>query len=678
MDKLHTWKNSVAANRKEIGLVVPILLSLVIFSILMRYQGWRSKPLANWDMLVYYLGAQSMIDNGAIMDRGDLSSYGSYQTPGTVYLVLPSSVLVKDARLLSLLGDLFLNTAAMFFLYLIFRQAFGRWMALAACTVYGLSRLVFMGLWPIGHPAYILGALWFLMQWIRKRSGWWLFGALVILAFGLYADLAILPFVFVVPALWLLFRPPVRPAPVLLAAGIGLILWFPYLRFESSRGFSDLKSILFLNPVSQQGESISQTPMYCYASLPGEQDTIDGIYIPFLGNNEGMNRVVFPEPGWEKYHRVCGLLTNLDRNFDEGYFLSASPVINAALWFFFMTGMFVLLGMAVIHGEERIPFLGKIRTLHPAIILGAGMAGSLVMIGVLNPDLLALFSADGQLFQGTRLVVEQIRYYAPLLFSAFLFGVYIGFRSPKRSLQDIVPLAMVWIPWLLLVVLAERTRPERFWWIWPLQAAIMVLAAYQIIEIFSNKAWPKIAMTVALGVLVFPLSFYLPSLRGWIDNGYGGEDNAQFQLADYLHDQLESEGTDKIFLGYDLLSTYYGDKLPEDTRMRAGSWFDLILKTRWGIQNLNQDPAGMDNRDAWRILESENPSLSVPSPWEGFSPVKVFGPYILFRADKRIASFAQGKIPGFTNLCPDIFFPEVSLAFPIDLNPECPARMIVL
>jgi hypothetical protein len=662
MNKLHTWKKSIAANRNEIGLVVPILLSLVIFSILMRYQGWRSKPLANWDILVYYLGAQSMIDDGAIMDRGDLSSYGSYQPPGTVYLVLPSSILVKDVRLFSLLGDLFLNIAAIVFLYLIFRQAFDRWLALAACTVYGLSRLVFMGLWPVGHPAYILGALWFLMQWIQKRSGWWLSSALVILAFGLYADLAILPFVFIIPVLWLLFRPPVRPAPVLLAAAIGLMIWFPYLRFESSRGFSDLKSILFLNPVSQQGETKSQTPMYCYASLPGEQDTVHGTYIPFLGNDEGMDRVVFPEPGWGKYHRACVLLSNLDRNYDEGYFLSASPVINAALWFFFLVGMFVLLGMAIVHWEKKNPFLGKIRSIHPAIILGVGLVGTLILIGGLSPDFLASFSADGQLFQGTRLVVEQLRYYAPLLFSACLFGVYIGFRSPKRSLQDIVPLIMVWIPWLLLVVLAERTRPERFWWIWPLQAAIMVLAVYQIIGIFSTKAWPKIALTVALGVLVFPLSFYLPSLRGWIEHGHGGEDSAQFQLVDYLHDELEAEGTEKVFLGYDLLSTYYRDEPPVDTRMRAGSWFDLILKTRWGIQNLNQDPTGKDNRDTWRILESENPSLSAPSPWEGFSAVKVFGPYILFRAEKRIMSFAQGDFPGFTNLCQDIFFPGISLA----------------
>jgi hypothetical protein len=630
MNALSSWKRNFLIHRKEILVVVPILLSLVLFSILMRYQGWRSKPLANWDMLVYYLGAQSMLDDGVIMDRGDLSSYGSYQPPGTVYLVLPSNALAVDVRLLSLLGDVFLNIAAMVFLYLILRQSFGRGLALAACVVYGSSRLVFMGLWPVGHPAYILGALWFLMQWIRRRSGGWLFAALVTLAFGLYADLAILPFLFVIPVLWILFRPPIRPAPVLLAAAVGLILWFPYLRFEDTRGFSDLKSILTLHSVSGQEDSTPSTPPYCYASLPGEPDTIDGTYIPFLGNGEGMDRVVFPEPGWEKYARACLLLSNLDRNFDEGYFLSASPVVNASLWFFFLLGMFMLPGMSLVHLEERIPLLKSIRGIPPAILLGVCLVGSLLLFGILHPDLLALFSADGQLFPATRLVAIQLRYYAPLLFSSCLLGLYLGLRSPKRSLSDVAPLLMTWIPWVLLVILAERARPERFWWIWPLQAAIMVFAAYQVIQIFYNKAWLKLAMTLLFGVLVFPLSFYQPSLRGWIEDGYGGEDNAQFQVVDFLHEKLESEGIDRVYLGYKLLDTYYGREQPADTRMRAGSWFDLILRIRWGIRNLNQNRDGIDDRDAWRILESENPSLTIPSPWEGFTAVEVFGPYVLF------------------------------------------------
>jgi len=625
------WKGAITANRKEILLVLPILLSLVLFSFLMRYRGWRSAPLGDWDILAYYLGADSMLHNGPIMEKGDLSSYQSYQPPGTVYLVLPAVAFLKDARLFTLPGDLLVNIAAMVFLYLIFRQAFGRGLALAICIVFGCTRLVFMGLWPIGHPAYVLGMLWFLMQWIRKRSAWWLFGALVIGAFGLYVDLAILPFLFVFPILWLIFRPPLRFIPILLACVVGLLIWFPYLHYESTNGFADLKSILFLKPAPGTGPA---TPNYCYASLPGEMDSINEVYIPSTGAPGAMDRVVFSEPGFEKYHTLCVFLSNLDRNFDGGYFLSTNPVIAAVLWFLFMTGLFLSAGMALIHWEEKIGLFGKLRTIDPRIILGVCLAGALTLYGILNPDLLGRFSAGGGLHTETRLVVIQLKYYSPLLFAASILGLYLGLRAPKRPLQDVAPFLVVWIPWLILVIVAERTRSERFFWIWSLQVAVLVFAVFQIIEAISNNVWLKRGAVLVLAVSVFPLSFYLPSINGWIENGFSGKDNAQIQVVDYLHQELESEGQGTISLGYSLLTAFYGQARPIDARMRNGSYFDLMLETRWGIRNLNQSPTGINNGDTWRILESETPSLNVGSPWEGYSAVAKFGPYVVFKHDE--------------------------------------------
>jgi len=624
------WKATIAANRKEILLVVPILLSLVLFSFLMRYRGWRSAPLGDWDMLVYYLGADSMLHNGPIMEKGDLSSYQSYQPPGTVYLVLPTVALLKDARLFTLPGDLLVNISTMFLLYLIFRQAFGKGLALAIGIVFGCSRLVFMGLWPIGHPVYVLGMLWFLMQWIRKRSAWWLFGALVIGAFGLYVDLAILPFLFVLPILWIIFRPPLRPIPILLACVAGLLIWAPYLHYESTNSFADLKSILFLKPAPGTGPA---TPTYCYASLPGEMDSINEVYIPFTGAPGSMDRVVFSEPGFEKYHTLCVLLSNLDRNFDGGYFLSTNPVIAAALWFLFLIGMFLSAGMALVHGEEKIGLLGRLRKIDPKIILGVCLVGSLVLFGIMNPDFLARFSAGGKLHTETRLVVIQLKYYSPLIFSAIILGLYLGLRAPKRPLQDVAPFLVVWIPWLILVIVAERTRSERFFWFWSLQVAVLVFAVYQILEAVSNNVWLKRGAVLIMAVLVFPLSYYLPSINGWIENGYSGKDSSQIQVVDYLHHEMELEGKGSISLGYSLLSTFYGNAQPIDSRMRNGSYFDLILETRWGIRNLDQSRTGIDSADTWRILESDNPSLTSPSPWEGFVPVAVFGRYVVYRLE---------------------------------------------
>jgi hypothetical protein len=655
----------MTANRKEILLVLPILLSLVLFSFLMRYRGWRSNTLGNWDMLVYYLGAESMIHDGMVMEKGDLSSYHSYQPPGTVYLVLPAVALLKDARLFELPGDLLVNIATMVFLYLIFRQCTGRGLALAVCVVYGFSQLVFMGIWPIGHPAYVLGMLWFLMQWIRRRSAWWLFGALVIGAFGLYVDLAILPFVFVFPILWILFRPPLRPAPILLACVIGLFIWFPYLRFENSRGFADLKSILFLQPIPDSKEAIPSTPTYCYAALPGEMDSINETYIPFTGTPGSMDRVVFYESGWEKFPRICWILTNLDRNFDGGYFLTTNPIIAAGLWFLFLAGMFQATGMALIHFEKKIGLLGRMRKMDPKIILGFCTIGAFALYQIVNPGLLAKFSADGKLAQPTRLVVLQLQYYLPLIFSAFVLGFYTGFRSPQRELKDVAPLLIVWIPWLLLVFIAERTRSERFFWIWPLQVAVLVFAVFQFIEQISKNTWWKKAAVLAMAILVFPLAFYLPSIRGWIDHGFSGEDNSQIQVVDYLHREIEAEGKEPVSIGYGLLSTFYGQSQPEDTRMRNGSWFDLLLETRWGIHNFNQSPTGLEDGDTWRIRESEQPSITDPSPWKGYIPVAVFGPFVVYKAgDEKTVLYPSPSLL----FCSVVYYPSYRLIKRNNLN----------
>ncbi len=626
MNIRQNWKEAIRANRKEIFLVLPILLILVLFSFLMRYRGWRSDPLANMDMLVYYLGAESTIHGGGLMEKGDQSSYRSYQPPGAEYLVLPAAVLLKDPSLFSLPGDLLINISAMVFLYLIFRQGFGRGLALAICIVFGCSRLVFMGVWPIGHPVYVLGMLWFLMQWVRKRSPWWLFGALVIGAFGLYVDLAILPFLFVFPALWILFRPPLRPIPILLACAIGLLIWAPYLHYESTNGFLDFKSILFLKPVPGTGEA---TPTYCYASLPGEMDSVNEVYIPFLGTPGSMDRVVFSEPGFEKYHALCVFLTNLDRNFDDGYFLSTNPIIAAALWFLFLMGMFLSIGMALIHWERKIVLLARLRTIDPKIILGFCVVGSLALYGIFNPGLLTRFSAGGELHTETRLVVEQLQYYFPLIFSACILGLSLGLRAPKHDLPDVAPLLVVWIPWLLLVFIAERTRSERFFWIWSLQVAVLVFAVFQILDAISKNVWWKRVAVLALALLVFPLSFYLPAIRGWIDNGYSGADNPQVQVVDFIHQQVTAEGKGTVSIGYSLLQPQ-----PVDNRMRNGSWFDLLLETRWGIRNVNQNPTGIETGDTWRILEVETPSILTPSPWEGFAPVAVFGPFVVYKLEE--------------------------------------------
>ena len=53
------------------------------------------------------------------------------------------------------------------------------------------------------------------------------------------------PAFFILPALWLFYHPPIRSGPLVVGIALVLLIWFPYLRFEYSRDFSDVKSQLF-------------------------------------------------------------------------------------------------------------------------------------------------------------------------------------------------------------------------------------------------------------------------------------------------------------------------------------------------------------------------------------------------------------------------------------------------
>ena len=188
---------------------VPDILLLFLLAaavVLVRTQGWRASRLNNPDMLPYYAGARALIESGTLPDRGDISSYDSYSPPGTAYLMVPGLLLTRDARLQRVPGDAIVFAGTILLLYLVIVPILGRGIGLTAAAATAVSSLGYQGIYPIGHPVFVLGALAALTAWVNGRRRWALPLALLSLAAGLYADLGIIPFVIVVAAVWLIFR----------------------------------------------------------------------------------------------------------------------------------------------------------------------------------------------------------------------------------------------------------------------------------------------------------------------------------------------------------------------------------------------------------------------------------------------------------------------------------------
>jgi hypothetical protein len=240
------------------------------------------------------------------------------------------------------------------------------------------------------------------------------------------------------------------------------------------------------------------------------------------------------------------------------------------------------------------------------------------------------------------LIARQANYFLPMILAAFIIGFYIGLQAPRKEPAEVFPLFAVCIPWLLLLFLAEAGRPERFYWLWPLQVALMMMALHGCVRIWTESQWARWTVTLMAIVAVFPMSAYLPRIQNAITNGYGGADSPQVQVIDYIGNTEHQQGHATTSIGYLLVTDPNNTQtIVQDPALWGGTWFNLFLQTRWKIENIDHDKRGINEMDRWRIWTSDGNSCSQANA-QLFSPEKyrlVFqdGPYCVFQAKEEPA-----------------------------------------
>jgi hypothetical protein len=620
---------AAAVRHPKYGIWVDLFLILAAgtVTLLVHYQGWRSGELVNLDMLPYYYGTRDFLTTGKIPEKGEISSYNSYNPPGTFYLMIPGMLLTGDPRLQTLAGTALLLYGTLIFLYLAARELSGRAVALSAALVFGISRLGFIGLWPVGHPIFIVAPLYFLILWVKRRASWALGAAVAILAFGLYVDLAIVPFLFVLPVLWLAYRPPLGWKSLLLSLAFGALVWFPYLRFEAGRGFVDLASLFLLRPVDSVWEKTSAEPIYCYSALPGENDEPNDIYLPYVGGSEVEQRVVYPLAGWKNQaaYRICRTLLNVDRNFDTDLFsLGANRTLNTALWWIFMAG-WMALGWVVLKVWKPIRRIVETGRARPWIPLAVAAGGALVLYLLLNPDLIANFAADKSLDRNMSLAVEQLRAFLPWIWLSVFTGWFLAARAPDRRPDDAILFLALSLPWLVLVLLAEPGKPERFWFIWPLQVWVAVLGLRWVAERFRRADLIHAALTVVFFAAVIPAPFYAQKISDALAHGYSGTDNDQWKVAEYLAGEA---GADRSLTVTYWMSDSGSPEPPGCFDCRIKDWFDYLLETDFHVRNLAPAGAEAPPAGSWVVVDA---NVGIPDYLQGAEPAAVIGHYRIFR-----------------------------------------------
>jgi hypothetical protein len=595
----------------------------------LHFQGWKSRELVNLDMLPYYSGTSDFLSTGKIVEKGELSSYNSYNPPGTWYLMIPGMLLTPDPRLQELAGTALMLYATLIFLYLAAREAAGRAVALAAAVIFALSRLGFIGLWPVGHPLFIVAPLYFLLLWIKRRAAWAFAAVVAILAFGLYVDLAIIPFLFVLPVLWLIFRPPVGWKSLLASAVFGLLVWFPYLRYESGHGFADLASLLLLRPVDTVWEKNPATPVYCYTAQPGENDERDDLYLPYIGGPEIQKRVIYPEAGWKNLlaYDSCRFLLNVDRNFDTDLFLlGPSHILNSVLWWIFMVGWSTLGWVVARAWRPMQRFIAALVERRKWIPLALGAAGALAFYLLATPAILANFAADKSVSHNISLAVVQFRDYMPWIWLAVCLGLFFSVYVPDRNPDNAILFIAFSLPWLMLVILGEPGKPERFWYMWPLQILVLALFLRWLAEKMPRVRWIYALLAVVLCAALLPFPFYSERISdGWV-HGYAGPDNDQWKVAEFLAGEVKHQGVDSLRVEY-WLADSNSPMNPLHPGDRISDWFDYLLLFPFGVHNREGTATGSVGT-AWEVVDTQ---VGVPDSLKGLSPVATFGHYSVFR-----------------------------------------------
>jgi hypothetical protein len=621
------------------GVIVVIAISLLAAAL--TAQGWRSRIPA-FDLVPDIHAVHALLATGALPEHGDVGSYGSFAPPGPAWLMLPSTLLFDDPRLSEYVGAGLLHFLSLLGIFLLGRKYFGPWCGCLAVVLYGLSAqgLWWAGsLWAIGSPDMFCWLVYLASEWVTRRDGRFFAAAVAAWAFGMYVDLSLAPAIAVLPAIWLVYRPPIKLKPLLGAAAVVLIVWFPYLRFEAGRDFADLRSQFLLHYILPSNVSQSWCdPGRELKALPANATTTAAPTQPAGATERAVSDAARPieSPFAELEDAFRDRLLG---NFSSVTELPGQRVIGIILLSSVLAS-FILL--SVTGSAQKNEFRTKRRRLPRVAV-------SVVVLALVTAFFLRLFGFDAGLPRPVRSAMA-VLVLGGLALVLLNFATGIVDRLLKRAgvqLQSdeqlrrrrLVVLAVA-IPWLLLLTVAEPGISSRFLWLWPLQ--VLVLASFFAV-LLPGLGVPRSAAWLVQALLVFVFlwnSFLVSRIDAWHADGWSGDDAPEVRVVDYIAADLDTEGRDRAAIGYQLfIYPFMANYNIVSSYYKVGAEFDVLFQHRHGVENADTCAEGVSPRDVYRIVqtrpieEQEAPRHYFETPLDNrFELVREVGAYQIFKA----------------------------------------------
>jgi len=568
-------------------------------------QGWQSR-LIPFDLVPHVESAQEFLVSGRLPDRGCLSGFASYNPPGITWLLLSGMLVFNDPRLFEYLGSGLLYLATLVGVFLLACDYLGIRCALLSVGLYGLSELGlnFAGsLWPRGHPAFYVWMIYWTGRWIRGGEAKYLTAALITWAAGLYVFMEIAPALFILPAMWLWHRAPLRLWAVVVGVGVALAIWYPYLAFQAERGFIDLKSQLLRQQI---------LPAHYRHAWCDPQLTIrtwrGSAHAPDSTSSSDIQASDDTSPrGWTRLLvRGKAVIGGLPYNFERALRVPTATLGTpfSIVLVLMASSSLVLLSMS----DSSMAIFRRIW--RPWLML---LASGLIFMSVLaNEFVLApILGSDGtlavSLIENLRIGQVMLGLGGIALWLPSWAGMY---RQSEPSVTKARFLVLnLLIPWCILLLLAEPNPyplggERRFWWLWPLQ--VILLAAF-VTNVLPRLRAPRpftwIAYTALIGI-VLGNSFMLSRVEQWLRTGWSGPDAEQIQALDYVAEQSRAEGRSHAAIGYHIaMGSFMAQYHAIDPQYKVGADFDLLLKFRHDISNASQCAEGISHDDEYRIVQ---------------------------------------------------------------------------
>jgi hypothetical protein len=601
-----------------------LVLVVALAGVTLALQGWRSWTVDN-DLVEYIDAAHALISSGRIPDHGVVTSLGSYAPPGLAWLGVPGALWLPDPQLLDVPGNVLLHLGTLAGIFVLARAVFGARAAVLAVLLYGLSDrgLLFAGSLgsaypgPRAHPFFYVWMTYFAYQWVTRRDARYLGAALTVWAVGMYVFMELAPAIVMLPVMWAIYRPPIAVRPVAMAFALSLVIWFPYLRFESTRQMADVQSQLLMRRL----EAADYVPTLCF--LTRAQVSHDRPIETVVEHHNPQNGFLLSAG-----RRVLSIVDGLVVNFQ-------SIVPGAGVVLFALTAAALLLMLGVDVGASATWPVPVGMTLLVVSVLANDVSIRRLLGDVVwwRPEVIASIHAFDVLLTLTG--------GALLLRGALTSLARRAKRTEPIASGDarIIAVALI-VPWSLLLILSEWGRQDRLMGLWPLQIIVLAFVA----GVMFDAMWPhgpvRHLAIAAVGVLIIANPFVSSRIGDWYRDGWTGHESADTEAADFVASLVRAAGRDRATIGYRV----FEDTPPTppwryvDTRWRYGEELDVLLQYRDAISNLNRCGEGLSTGDEYRIVVPRPPSseyvyyFDVPTD-RRMHFVKQFGPYQVFEQD---------------------------------------------